>query len=196
MDNKDILSYFGGITSAEIRLTDAIDRKLLCPFQYFGVTDQIDLSLRSNGLDGATIWRSLTVFLQQLDTGLQLTFENFTQFHGLSLYEFYGGRTGNRSLYGLMVEAKLIEPFEWENSEYLTKRIPALLGLNSRRLLLFILEYLEQGRQPQSEEEKLMLSMFYYTFVQSLLSLDLKGLNKGFRQHWLAPTSLMRLKKF
>jgi superfamily II DNA or RNA helicase len=380
MDNKDILSYFGGMTSAEIRLTDAIDRKLLCPFQYFGVTDQIDLSqvkwsrrgydlaelenlytkntiratqllnsmkkyvtdmeqvkglgfcvgvehaqymakvfneagmpsialhgkssdeersqaketlisgkikmifvvdLYNEGVDIPAVntilflrpTESLTVFLQQLgrglrlaegkecltvldfigqahkeynfqdkfraligktkhsvqhyvengfsnlprgsfiqlekqakeyilrnlkqavnnrrslmnrmkyfqqDTGLQLTLENFTQFHGLSLYEFYGGRTGNRSFYGLMVEAELIEPFEWENGEYLTKRIPALLGLNSRRLLLFILEYLEQGKQPQSEEEKLMLSMFYYTFYRSEPSkLGFDGIEQG-----------------
>lgn len=30
--------------AAEIRLTEAIDRKLLCPFQYFGVTDTVDLN--------------------------------------------------------------------------------------------------------------------------------------------------------
>lgn len=29
--------------AAEIRLPEAIDRKLLCPFQYFGVTDTVDL---------------------------------------------------------------------------------------------------------------------------------------------------------
>ncbi len=43
MDGQDILGYFGGRIAAEIRLTEAIDRKLLCPFQYFGVTDTVDL---------------------------------------------------------------------------------------------------------------------------------------------------------
>ena len=43
MDGKSILSYFNNRISAEIRLPEAIDRKLLCPFQYFGVTDTIDL---------------------------------------------------------------------------------------------------------------------------------------------------------
>lgn len=43
-DCKDVLYYFGGHIAAEIRLTDAIDRKLLCPFQYFGITDDVDLS--------------------------------------------------------------------------------------------------------------------------------------------------------
>ncbi len=43
MDGKSILDYFGGRTAAEIRLPEAIDRKLLCPFQYFGVADTVDL---------------------------------------------------------------------------------------------------------------------------------------------------------
>ena len=43
MDGKSILPWFGNRIAAEIRLPEAIDRKLLCPFQYFGVTDTIDL---------------------------------------------------------------------------------------------------------------------------------------------------------
>jgi len=41
-DELDILRHFDNHTAAEIRLPDAINRKLLCPFQYFGVTDEID----------------------------------------------------------------------------------------------------------------------------------------------------------
>ena len=44
MDGKSILPYFHHRIAAEIRLPEAIDRKLLCPFQYFGVTDTVDLS--------------------------------------------------------------------------------------------------------------------------------------------------------
>ena len=44
MDGKSIPSYFHHRIAAEIRLPEAIDRKLLCPFQYFGVTDTVDLS--------------------------------------------------------------------------------------------------------------------------------------------------------
>ena len=44
MDGKSVLPYFGNRIAAEIRLPEAIDRKLLCPFQYFGVTDTVDLS--------------------------------------------------------------------------------------------------------------------------------------------------------
>ena len=54
MDGKSILDYFGRRIAAEIRLPEAIDRKLLCPFQYFGVTDTVDLSSlkwRTGGYD-------------------------------------------------------------------------------------------------------------------------------------------------
>jgi len=43
MDGGDILEDFGGRIAAEIRLPEALNRKLLSPFQYFGITDNIDL---------------------------------------------------------------------------------------------------------------------------------------------------------
>ena len=42
-ETDKILNYFNNRIAAEIRLPEAIDRKLLCPFQYFGVTDSVDL---------------------------------------------------------------------------------------------------------------------------------------------------------
>ncbi|AHF07015.1 DEAD/DEAH box helicase [Desulfitobacterium metallireducens] len=44
MDGKSILKFFDQRIAAEIRLPEAIGRKLLSPFQYFGVTDQVDLN--------------------------------------------------------------------------------------------------------------------------------------------------------
>lgn len=44
MDGKSVLPFFHNRIAAEIRLPEAIDRKLLCPFQYFGVTDIVDLN--------------------------------------------------------------------------------------------------------------------------------------------------------
>lgn len=365
-DCKDVLQYFGGHIAAEIRLTDAIDRKLLCPFQYFGITDDVDLShvkwsrrgydmtelekmyssnkmralqimnsmkkyvtdmdevkglgfcvgvdhalymekvfneagipslalhggsstedrqeakvrlvngeikmifvvdLYNEGVDIPQVntilflrpTESLTVFLQQLgrglrlaegkdcltvldfigqahkdynfqekfralvgktkhsvqhyvehgfstlprgsyiqlekqakeyimrnikqatinrrsliqrmkyfegDTGLALTLSNFIQYYGMSLHELYGGRTGNRSFRELMVEAEVLEPFVMENREYI-KRLPALLNINSRHWLQFLIRYMEEGSKPENEEQQLMLNMFYYTFYRS-----------------------------
>jgi superfamily II DNA or RNA helicase len=44
MDGKSILTYFEETIAAEMRLTEAVDKKLLSPFQYFCVTDCVDLS--------------------------------------------------------------------------------------------------------------------------------------------------------
>ncbi|WP_238567947.1 DEAD/DEAH box helicase [Flavobacterium sp. ASV13] len=44
MDNADILADFCNRIAAEIRLPEALNKKLLCPFQYFGITDSIDLT--------------------------------------------------------------------------------------------------------------------------------------------------------
>ena len=44
MDGKNILDYFNNRIASEIRLSDAINRKLLSPFHYFGVTDSVDIS--------------------------------------------------------------------------------------------------------------------------------------------------------
>jgi len=44
MDNGDILEYFCNKIAAEIRLPEALNKKILSPFQYFGITDNIDLS--------------------------------------------------------------------------------------------------------------------------------------------------------
>ena len=44
MDGESILDYFDNRIAAEIRLPEAVDRKLLSPFQYFGVSDTVDLA--------------------------------------------------------------------------------------------------------------------------------------------------------
>lgn len=44
MDGIDVSRYFDHRIAAEIRLPEAIERKLLVPFQYFGVSDNVDLS--------------------------------------------------------------------------------------------------------------------------------------------------------
>lgn len=44
MDGLNITEYFDKRMAYEMRLPEAIDNKLLCPFQYFGVSDFVDLS--------------------------------------------------------------------------------------------------------------------------------------------------------
>ncbi len=64
MDGKSILPYFNNRIAAEIRLPEAIDRKLLCPFQYFGVTDTVDLDTlkwNAGGYDKGELTRVYTL---------------------------------------------------------------------------------------------------------------------------------------
>jgi superfamily II DNA or RNA helicase len=42
-DGTDILEDFCGVIAAELRLPEAINRRYLCPFQYFGIDDDTDL---------------------------------------------------------------------------------------------------------------------------------------------------------
>ena len=44
MDGEDITKDFDGIISAEIRLDDALNKGLLAPFYYYGITDSVDYS--------------------------------------------------------------------------------------------------------------------------------------------------------
>jgi superfamily II DNA or RNA helicase len=43
-DGRSVLEWFDGRIAVELRLWDALDRGLLCPFQYFGLHDGTDLS--------------------------------------------------------------------------------------------------------------------------------------------------------
>ncbi len=44
MDGTSILPDFGGELAAEIRLPEALEEKLLCPFHYFGISDPVSLA--------------------------------------------------------------------------------------------------------------------------------------------------------
>lgn len=43
-DGKNVMDFFGGKATTELRVWDAIEKGLLSPFQYFGVHDNTDLS--------------------------------------------------------------------------------------------------------------------------------------------------------
>lgn len=64
MDGQDVLEYFDGRISTEMRLAEAIDRKLLSSFQYFCVSDELDLSMLKwsrGGYDTGELTNILTV---------------------------------------------------------------------------------------------------------------------------------------
>lgn len=57
-DGQDISHWFGGHIAAELRLWEALEQELLCPFHYFGVADGTDLSAiewRRGGYDSGAL---------------------------------------------------------------------------------------------------------------------------------------------
>jgi superfamily II DNA or RNA helicase/HKD family nuclease len=59
-DGVDVRSFFDGRTAAELRLWDALDENLLCPFHYFGIHDGTDL--------GEVAWKRGSYDLAALST--------------------------------------------------------------------------------------------------------------------------------
>lgn len=91
-----------------------------------------------------------------------LNLENFLYHYDISLYDFYG-RQGNRSFRRMLVKANLAKDYYAESEAEFTRRLPSLFHLNSRKLLVFYLEYIE-NRQINNMEEQLMINMLYYSF--------------------------------
>ena len=60
MDGASVAADFGNRFAAEIRLAEALEEKLLCPFQYFGVADPV-------ALDADAYWRAGKYDLQALE---------------------------------------------------------------------------------------------------------------------------------
>lgn len=101
------------------------------------------------------------------DTGLELTLPNFLDHNNLSLYDFYG-KSGDRSFVRMAVEAGIAKDFTLENETKLVKRLPSLFHIDSLKFIRFIISYLNNELiEELNNEEKLMLSMVYYTFYSS-----------------------------
>lgn len=84
-DGKSVLTWFGGRIAAELRLWDALDQALLCPFQYFGVYDGTDLSnidFRSGRYDVGTLEQLYTADHVRARAVLQATSEKVRQLSG------------------------------------------------------------------------------------------------------------------
>jgi hypothetical protein len=66
----------------------------------------------------------------------------------------------------MRVEAGFGIDFDWDAEKVMTKRLPNLFHLNSRKLLDFLLNYIVT-EEVHNEGEQLMLAIFYYTFYTS-----------------------------
>ncbi|PFA62930.1 NgoFVII family restriction endonuclease [Bacillus sp. AFS015802] len=120
-------------------------------------------NIKSSANTKANIISKLKTFEQDTDLPLSL-FNVLTHYH-LDLYDFYGGNK-NRSYHRLLVEAGIQENFTYEKEKWTTSRLPNLFHLNSRKLLSFLLTYIDT-REVNGKAEELMLNLFYYSFYQA-----------------------------
>jgi superfamily II DNA or RNA helicase len=79
MDGADVLADFCNVIAAEIRLPQALNKGLLCPFQYFGVTDNVDLS-KLNWQNGKYMPSELTKIYTEKDNRVRHILENIEKY--------------------------------------------------------------------------------------------------------------------
>ncbi len=79
MDGVDVVKDFCNTIAAEIRLPEALNRKLLCPFQYFGITDSIDLS-KVEWKNGKYVASELTQIYTQNDLRVRDIINNLNNY--------------------------------------------------------------------------------------------------------------------
>lgn len=101
------------------------------------------------------------------DTNLDLSLENFLEYHNLSLVDFYG-KNKDRSFYRMCVSADVRADFNDNNEEEITKKLYNLLFINSRRFIEFMVNLINNNINIDdvefNKEETLMLNMMYYIF--------------------------------
>lgn len=90
-DAADILHYFDGHITAELRLWSALERGLLCPFQYFGLHDGEDLSgvaWTRKGYDTAGLERVYTAHDARVKLVLAQLEHKHRSFHAMKALGF------------------------------------------------------------------------------------------------------------
>ncbi|MBZ5858374.1 DUF3427 domain-containing protein [Flavihumibacter profundi] len=141
MDGEDITKDFCDSIAAEIRLPEALNRKLLCPFQYFGITDSIDLS-RVTWKNGKYVPGELTKIYTQNDKRVGQIIENL-----------------NKYLNDLTDVKALCFCISQEHAKYMAEKF-ALAGLKSDYLVSDSIRDLRDGMR-----SKLIRKEINYLFV-------------------------------
>lgn len=98
-------------------------------------------------------------------TGKELTLKNFLDENNMSIKEFYNGK---RTFARLCVMAGIIQDFNCDNEDFISKRIPTLLSMDSPKFLKFAMKYFKDTNVDLNEEEPTLRNMLYYTFYSEL----------------------------
>lgn len=95
------------------------------------------------------------------DSGKELNLKNFLEYNNIEINEFY---KSNRTFSRLCAMAAVISDFECDNEEFISRRIPNLLSMNSPKLLKFAIEYINNPNIEMNKENIILRNMLYYTF--------------------------------
>ena len=94
------------------------------------------------------------------DTGKKLSLKEFLEYYNIPIEEFYkNGRTFSR----LCAMAEVIPNFECGNEDFISRRLPMLLSIDSPKLLEFAIQFLNNTKKKLSHEETILRNMLYYT---------------------------------
>ena len=99
------------------------------------------------------------------DTGKELNLKNFLEYANVTLEEFY---KSDRTFTKLKVDSEIIPEVNYKNEDFIARRIPVLLSMDSPKLIRFAIDYINNPDMKFNYEEKILLNMFYYTFYSEI----------------------------
>ena len=134
-----------------------------CYIEFENVAKEYILeNLKQTKNDKNTLTANIRTF--EGDTGKKLTLSNFLDEYNLSLYEFYRPN-GDRSMYRLKKWAHLIDN-NLDVDDEIYRKFIGLFHVNSVKLLDFWIDYIRGERSVNTDVERIMRNMLYYTFFK------------------------------
>ena len=103
----------------------------------------------------------------QNDTGKELNLKNFLEYANITLEEFY---KSDRTFTKLKVAAEIIPEVNCKNEDFIARRIPVLLSMDSPKLIRFAIDYINNPDIELDNEKQILLNMVYYTFYSDIPS--------------------------
>lgn len=94
------------------------------------------------------------------DTGKELNLKNFLEYANVTLEEFY---KSDRTFTKLKVDSEIIPEVNCKNEDFIARRIPVLLSMDSPKLIRFAIDYINNPDMELDHEKEILLNMLFYT---------------------------------
>ncbi len=114
------------------------------------------------------------------DTGKELNLKNFLEHNNMELEEFY---KSDRTFTKLCKIAGVIPQTEYEYEEFISRRLPILLSMDSPKLIKFAIDYITNIDMKLDKEKTILRNMLFYTiYVGKKEKFGLKSIREGFER--------------